>query len=178
METILFLAHTEADGSLGKAALEALELARGLDGDAGLWTRGRETANARIANCGATRFLAVTGDAFAQSRYATDAAAAEALVRAAGATIVIAPHTSRWARCLPGVAQRTGAAIDTHVASITPDWKISRWYYRQRMEAVLERAQRPWFLLVDGGGPAYPAADAGALPSRPSRWNCPPCGRA
>lgn len=159
METILLLAHSEPDGSLGRAALEALELARGQGGTLVCAVVGANTSKASIANCGATRFLAVTGDAFAQSRYSTDAAAAEALVRASGATVVIAPHTSRWARCLPGVAQRTGAAIDTHVASITADWKISRWYYRQRMEAVLERAQRPWFLLVDGGGPAYSAED-------------------
>ena len=46
--------------------------------------------------------------------------------------------------------------MDTHIASITPGLKVSRWYYRQRMEAVLERTARPWFLLLDGGcAPAY-----------------------
>ena len=26
---------------------------------------------------------------------------------------------------------------------------VTRWYYRQRMEAVLQRTQRPWFIGVD-----------------------------
>ena len=114
METILFLAHTEADGSLAKAALEALRggagaLRRRCDRRAG--RRGDRSAAAdQIADCGAARFLAVAGEAFAQSRYATDAAAAEALCRASGAAIVIAPSTSRWARALPGVAHAGWAA--------------------------------------------------------------------
>jgi electron transfer flavoprotein alpha subunit len=44
--------------------------------------------------------------------------------------------------------------VDTHVTGVAvADGKISvnRWYYRQRMEAVLARAQRPWFILVDPG---------------------------
>jgi electron transfer flavoprotein alpha subunit len=28
---------------------------------------------------------------------------------------------------------------------------IDRWYYRQRMEAKLERVQRPWIILIDPG---------------------------
>ena len=28
---------------------------------------------------------------------------------------------------------------------------INRWYYRQRMEAALQRQQRPWFILIDPG---------------------------
>jgi electron transfer flavoprotein alpha subunit len=152
-ETILFLAHTEQDGTLSKASLEALEAARGCGGAlvAGLVGADVAAAANSIAGCGATRFLSVGGEAFGQSRYSTDAAAAEAIIRAVGPDMVIAPHSSRWARALPGVAHRVGAAIDTHVASISPDRKISRWYYRQRMEAVLDRAARPWVLLVDSG---------------------------
>ena len=60
----------------------------------------------------------IDGDAFAEPRYATDAAAAEALCRASSAAIVIAPATSRWSRALPGVAFRLNGRIDTHAAGI------------------------------------------------------------
>ena len=83
-------------------------------------------------------------------RYATDAAAAEALARAAGATIVIAPSTSRWARALPGVAHRLGGCVDTHATDISAEG-VTRWYYRQRMEGVLQRAKRPWIVLLEAG---------------------------
>jgi electron transfer flavoprotein alpha subunit len=164
-ETVLFLAHTEPDGTLARIALEALEAARGLNRPLILGVVGADVQPAAdsIAGCGAQRILAVQGEAFGSSRYATDAAAAEAIVRLAGAALVMAPHTSRWARCLPGVAQRVGASVDTHIASVTPDLKVSRWYYRQRMEAVLERKTRPWFLLLDAGcAPAYTGAPATA----------------
>lgn len=156
METVLLLVHTEADGSLGKAALEALGAARSLGGGLTVGLVGadvRAAAN-RIARCGASRFLGVSGEDFRQPRYATDAAAAEAICRSAGAAIVIAPATSRWARVLPGVALRLGGRVDTHVTGVfladgTP--ALTRWYYRQRMEAVLHRSQRPWVILIDAG---------------------------
>ncbi len=164
METIFLLAHTEADGTLAKAAIEALGAAKGvstaLSGSsfvAGFIGSNTQPAANQIASCGAAKFLAVTGDDFAASRYATDAAAAEALCKAAGATIVIAPATSRLSRCLPGVAARLGGRADTHVTAIdtTADkLAVHRWYYRQRMEAVLTRSQRPWFILVDPGSQA------------------------
>jgi len=37
---------------------------------------------------------------------------------------------------------------------------INRWYYRQRMEATLTRAQRPWFILIDPG--SQTACECGA----------------
>ncbi|HSB72586.1 MAG TPA: electron transfer flavoprotein subunit alpha, partial [Candidatus Methylomirabilis sp.] len=161
MESILYLAHTEPDGSLGKAALEALAAAKSLAGGlgGGAFTIGlvggevQGAANA-IAACGATRFLGVSGLDFGQSRYASDAGAAEAVCRATGATLIVAPTTSRWSRVLPGVAQRLNGRIDTHVTGISAGGgrlSISRWYYRQRMEAVLTRAQRPWVVLLDPG---------------------------
>jgi electron transfer flavoprotein alpha subunit len=152
-ETVLFLAHTEAGGTLGRLALEALAAAKSLGGPllAGLIGGDVQSAADSIANCGASRILGVAGEAFAESRYATDAAAAEAIVKAAQAAIVVAPQTSRFARCLAGVAHRVGGRIDTHVTAIAEGPRITRWYYRQRMEAVLERAQRPWIILVDGG---------------------------
>ena len=161
METILLLAHTEQDGSLAKPALEALgatlELAAALGGAAvtvGLAGASVEAGANQIAGCGAARFLGVAGEAFSQPRYATDAAAAEAMARAAGATIVIAPSTSRWARVLSGVAHRLGGRVDTHANSITADGEatvVTRWFYRQRMEATLSRTQRPWVILLDAG---------------------------
>jgi electron transfer flavoprotein alpha subunit len=107
-----------------------------------------------IAACPATKYLAVAGADFSQSRYAADAAAAEAICRTAHATIVVAPATSRWARVLAGVAQRLGGCADTHVTGVSAkDGKISvnRWYYRQRMEGTLARTQRPWFIGIDPG---------------------------
>jgi electron transfer flavoprotein alpha subunit len=162
METILFLAHTEDGAGLSKAANEtlaaAVALARELPGSTlavGLVTAGDAQPEAdALANCGATRFLAVTGEDFATARYATDAAAAEALVRASAATIVLAPQTSRWARCLAGVAQRMHGRADTHATAVTLESgapAVTRWYYRQRIEGVSQRAQRPWFILLEPG---------------------------
>ncbi len=156
METILVLAHTETDGSLAKAALEALGVAKTLGGAliVGLVGENIQPAANSIASCGAAKFLGVTGTEFSQARYATDAAAAEALCKAAGAAIVIAPATSRWNRVLAGVAHRLGGRADTHVTAITAAnnvVSVNRWYYRQRMEAVLQRTQRPWVIALEAG---------------------------
>jgi electron transfer flavoprotein alpha subunit len=169
MDTILFLAHVEVDGSLGRPALEALDAAcslqAGLAGSTlviGLVGESVQAAADQTAGCGATRFLAVTGAEFAPARYATDAAAAAALCQAAQASLVVAPGTSRWLRSLPGAAQRAGGRADTHVTALNiQDGRVAihRWYYRQRMEGVLTRAHRPWFILVDPGSqPAWPGA--------------------
>ena len=174
METILFLTHVEADGSLSKASREtlaaAIELGRQLAGASltvGLVAAGDGQAAAdSIGGCGAARFLAVSGEDFATARYATDAASAEALTRAAGATLVISTATSRWARCLSGVAQRMQGRADTHATAITVEGgmpAVTRWYYRQRIEGVFERAQRPWFILLEPGtGEAWQGAAAHA----------------
>src|SRR5579863_2983142 len=120
MEPVLLLAHTEADGRLGKAALEALTAAKALGGELTVGLVGAAVGQAadQVAGAGAARILAVTGEAFTQSRYATDAAAAEALCRASAAGIVLAPATSRWSRALPGVAYRLGGRIDTHATNL------------------------------------------------------------
>lgn len=156
MESILVLAHTEADGTLARPALEALAAALALGGEVALGLAGGQTQAAadQVSGCGAVRFLAVEGDCFAESRYSTDAAAAEALCRAADSRIVIAANTSRWARSLPGVAFRLGGRVDTHATAIAirngvP--ALTRWFYRQRMEAVLTRSERPWIVLLDPG---------------------------
>lgn len=161
METILFLAHTESDGSLAPAALEAVgaavSLHSALPGSvfvAGLLGSQVQAGANQVAHCGATKFFGVAGPDFDSSRYASDTAAAAALVKAAGATLVIAPGTLRLLRCLPGVAQRLGGRADTHVTGLKADAAqvaINRWYYRQRMEGVLSRRHRPWIIAVDPG---------------------------
>jgi electron transfer flavoprotein alpha subunit len=156
MENILLLIHTETDGTLAKPALEALAAALALGGEltVGLVGAAVQPAADQISGAGAVRTLAVCGEAFAAPRYATDAAAAEALARASGAAIVLAPATSRWSRAVPGAAFRLDGRVDTHATSLAVQNgapAVTRWFYRQRMEAVLTRTQRPWFVLLDGG---------------------------
>ena len=161
METILLLAHTEADGSFGKSVREALHVAaslhKGLASSklvVGLIGENIQAAADSIAACPAAKYFGVAGAEFAQARYATDAAAAEAICRAAQATVVVAPATSRFNRCLAGVAQRLGGRADTHVTGVAAENGkicVNRWYYRQRMEAAQQRMQRPWFMLIDPG---------------------------
>jgi len=148
METILLLTHADA----GKPALEALAAAKELGGTLviGLFGADVQAAANQMAGCGATKFLGVTGADFAQARYVSDAAAAEVLVKAAQATIVIVPATSRMNRIIAGVAHRCGGRADTHVTGIAAT-SITRWYYRQRMEAAQSRAHRPWFIALDPG---------------------------
>jgi electron transfer flavoprotein alpha subunit len=170
MENVLLLTHTEADGSLPKAALEALGAARTLAGGGaitvGIFGAAVDPAVAALGGAGVAKVLAVTGEPFAQGRYATDAAAAAALAKASGAAIVVAPATSRLARVAAGVAERLGGRVDTHVTAVSTDGgpAVTRWYYRQRIEAKLRRKERPWVLLVDPG--AFPAEkpQGGAAP--------------
>lgn len=175
-QTVLLLLHAQPDGTVDRPSLEGVSAALALRDALGaalhvglVGSKAREAAEA-LVTCGASRWLAVDDGAFDAARYATDAAAAEALVRASGASLVIAPHTSRWARALPGVAHRVGGRIDTHVvrleigdgadrvagqeAGSRAAVRVVRWYYRQRMEALLTRAERPWIVLVEPG--CYP----------------------
>jgi electron transfer flavoprotein alpha subunit len=157
---ILFLAHLDETGmALPRVAFEVLGAAVVLaarTGGAltiGLIGENVEDAARGLASAGA-RILGVSGAEFAHPRYSTDAAAAEAICRAASAELVIAPATSRFLRVLPGVSQRLRGQVDTHITSIeTADSSVSakRWFYRQRLEGVIQRDARPWFLLADSG---------------------------
>jgi len=161
MDKILLLAHTQEDGSLPKGAYEslnaALRLAADLGGAAltvGLIGKDVQAAADSLAACGAASILAVTGEDFADSRYSSDAAAVTTLVKQAAPTLVIAPTSSRFSRCLPGAAYRCDGRIETHITGIkVADGaiQVQRWYYRQRMVATLSRAHRPWFLVIDSG---------------------------
>jgi electron transfer flavoprotein alpha subunit len=170
MENILVLTHADESGSaLTKASLEAVtagvELAARLSAPLtiGIVATDTKSAAAALDSTGA-RLLAVSGEAFAQARYATDAAAVEAICRAANATIVLAPGSSRFTRVAAGVAHRLGGFIDTHITALSRADKIeaSRWFYRQRIEAVVSRDVRPWFLMLDAGTHAAFAGASGA----------------
>ena len=170
MDKILVLTHVDESGAaLAKASLEAvscgMELATAISAELTVGVIGADVAQAAAQLAGAApKVLAVSGEAFAQPRYATDAAACEALVKAAGATLVLAPSTARFARVMAGVAHRAGGAIDTHITALSPSLEATRWFYRQRIEAVVKREKRPWFLLLDAGTHAAYAA-TGAAPS-------------
>jgi len=159
MDTIVFLAHTESDGALAKASLEALTaaqtLAQGLGASLAVGLFGADVAAAAkaVAGCGATLY-GVSGEAFAVSRYATDAAAMEALCQAAKANIILAADDARISRAIPGVAARLGARIDTHVTGLAAkdgSPVATRGYYRQRLTAEITRSARPWCLTIAGG---------------------------
>ena len=171
METILVLTHADETGSaLTKASLEAVtagkELAARLNASLAIGIVAIDaTAAASALASTVARLLAVSGEPFAQPRYSTDAAALEALCRAAEASIVLAPASARFARVAAGVAHRLGGFVDTHITAIggTDGVEATRWFYRQRVEAVLSRDGRPWYLLLDAGthaafaGPPAPA---------------------
>jgi electron transfer flavoprotein alpha subunit len=159
MESILVLTHVDETGSsLTRPSLEAvtagIDLAARLSVPLAIGiVAANATEAARVLTASGAHLLAVAGDAVAQPRYATDAAACEALCRTAQATIVLAPSSSRFARVAAGVAHRLGGVIDTHITSIggTASVEAARWFYRQRVEAVLTRDTRPWVLLLDSG---------------------------
>jgi electron transfer flavoprotein alpha subunit len=159
MESILVLTHADESGSaLSNASLEVvtagLELADRLNAKLAIGIVAEDVTNlSKILPSAGARLLAVSGAAFAQARYSTDAAACEALCRTAGATIVLAPASSRFTRVAASVAHRLGGFIDTHISSLggTDRVEATRWFYRQRVEAVITRDARPWFLLLDAG---------------------------
>jgi electron transfer flavoprotein alpha subunit len=161
LDNILFLAHvSDAGDALSKTSYEvlgaALKLSQEIDGHLtiGLIGSNVEAAAESIAAAGAERILAVTGPDFATARYASDAAAVEALCRAAGATLILAPSTSRFMRVAAGVAHRLNGCIDTHVTSLEAvdgAFHATRWFYRQRIEGVIRRDVRPWIVLLESG---------------------------
>jgi electron transfer flavoprotein alpha subunit len=164
MDKILVLLHTEADGTLGRAAKECL----GVAASVGAYEIAISGAGAATAASAAGAALCVEGDEFAVPRSATDAAAAEALIRASGATLVLAPGTSRWSRALPMAAARLNGVIDTHIVGLETAGEaihLKRWFYRQRIEGTVARTRRPWIVLIEPG--AFPAVDDAAIARTP-----------
>jgi electron transfer flavoprotein alpha subunit len=172
MESILILTHADESGSaLTKASLEAVtagkELAARLGAELMIGIVAKHATHAAKQVAGAApKVLAVQGEAFAEARFASDAAACTELCRAAQAAIVLAPESSRFARVMAAVAHRVGGVIDTHITAVGGAEKVeaARWFYRQRVEAIITRDKRPWFLLLDAGTHAAFAADAAAQP--------------
>ena len=158
-ESFFVLTHAdETGGSLTKASLEAVsagkEIAARLSAPLVIGILSADaTALAKQLTGVEARVLAVSGEEFGQARYATDAAACEALCKAAQATVILAPQSSRMARVAAGVAHRIGGEVDTHITSIegSETVEVQRWFYRQRIEAMLSRSARPWVLLLESG---------------------------
>jgi electron transfer flavoprotein alpha subunit len=169
MDTILLLTHSEPDGGLPRAALEALTAARALRGTvcAAVFGAATEKAAGTLAAAGVGSVLVAQDPALAEPRYATDAAAATALAQAVGAWVIVAPATARMARVMAGVTLRLGGRIETHVTQLVDEGGPTavRWYYRQRIEAKLRRKERPWVLLVDPGSQPPAPADGVAVPA-------------
>ena len=169
MDTILVLTHADETGSaLSKASLEAVtagkELSARLSATLVIGLVAADPAAANSLVSASARIIAVSGEAFSQARYATDAAALEALCRTANASIVLVPGSSRFTRVAAGVAHRLGGFIDTHITALsgTETVEATRWFYRQRTEAVISRNTRPWFLVLDAGTHSAFAGDSGA----------------
>src|SRR3974390_701835 len=171
-QNILFLAHVDEVGTaLPKAAYEALgaalELAQQPGGTLTIGLVG-EDVEAAAGTIAATRarILGVSGPDFAHPRYASDAAAVEAICRAVSPQVVVAAATSRFLRVVPGVSQRLQGSVDTHLTSIELlDGVLTakRWLYRQRLEATRQREARPWFVMLDSGcRPAWTGTPAPA----------------
>jgi electron transfer flavoprotein alpha subunit len=176
VDTILILIHVDKGAVPTKAALETLGAAKdvaeagGANLAVGLVGESLQPAANHIAGCGASRFLGIEGAEFGHSRYGSDIAAAEAICRAANPTIVIVPATSRWNRVVAGLAHRLGGRADTHVTDLVAakgGLTVTRWYYRQRMEAVLHRTQRPWFIALEAGCHAPWKGDSGTAKIEP-----------
>jgi len=171
MADLLLVLHTECDGSFSKGALESISTAVDVSSKmsspfaVGIIGLGASAAADSIAGCGAENFYVVEDEAVAAPRYSTDTKAAAALIKTSGAQIVLAPGSSRFARCMPGAACRAGAAVDTHIVALSVaegTLKAQRWYYRQRILTTLHREARPWVLLVDGGVKAAWQGEAGS----------------
>src|ERR1700739_870238 len=130
-ESILVLTQADEMGSaLTKASLEVVtagkELATRLDASFAIGivaVDANAVAGALAEVC--ARILGVSGAPFAQARYASDAAACEALCKAVQPTIALAPGSSRFARVAAGVAHRVGGLVDTHITSIGGAGRVS-----------------------------------------------------
>ncbi len=156
---VLFVAATEKDGSLGRGALEALSGAKALAGQAsaqlcaGIFGENVQAAANLAAGAGAKVFLAAHAE-LADPRYSSDAAAMEALCKAAEADVILTAADSRMSRIAAGVAQRLGGAVDTQLTGIVFEDKAvvaTRWFYRQRMVGRIKRDTRPWVATISPG---------------------------
>ena len=123
---LIVLLHTQPDGSLPKAAFEAVSAAKQLNApfSVGILGANAKAACGQLADSGAAAYYAAEGDDLAQPRYATDVAAAVALVKAAGADhlefgrdyLIPKPMDPRLPKKIAKVVAQ--AAIDSGVAQL------------------------------------------------------------
>lgn len=171
MSTILMLMPVEEQDAQSKVFLGTVAAAKqlaeltnttlvaGLFGAAGI-----PEAVQALAGAGFARVLVAADPALAGARYASDAAAAEALCRAVAAHYVVAPAVARVQRVLAGVTLRLRGSLDTNIVAFQPGPKAVRWFYRQRLRGIVERVGRPWFMSVDAGNFEPWTAAGGATP--------------
>lgn len=164
---VLWIGFTNLNGSLDKPSLEALTAARTIaDGTGGTLTAGlvgtsSDAAATQIGGAAAAQVLAVTGDALAAPRYASDVAACAQLARQSDAGIIVSTAGSRFSRIAAGLAQRLEGVVDTQITGLAAEGgalAVSRWFYRQRMIGRLKRTARPWILSIAPGSFAPCAA--------------------
>ena len=175
MEKILVLTHADETGSaLTKASLEAvtagLELAARLTAPLTIGIRGADSASRNCGQCVLPPARACwPSPARPLRRRATPPTPRPAKLFAAPRR---PPSCSlpavRALRALPPAWRIGWAASSTRTSQLsaaTTAVEATRWFYRQRIEAVLSRDARPWFLLLDAGTHA-------ALQARrpPRRW--------
>lgn len=160
MERVLFLSHTEQDGSLSKISLEALSAAKKITSllntefVIGLWGEKIDGAAAQVANSIPHKIIAVNGEEYKNSRYYTDTLACETICKSAEAHYIISAASSRVARVIAGVATRMKGLVDTHANEFNCNnglLEATRWFYKQRMHSSVKRTKRPWFITVDPG---------------------------
>lgn len=160
-EKLLILIHAQEESGLcfsAEVVSAAKQIVQNLGGrasfDIGFIGTNVSDYAKHFASCGAERFFAVSGKSFEAARYESDAAAAEAIFKVSNPTIILAAGTSRCLRYFSGLALRLGGRVDTHVVGISAGAdgvNVSRWFYRQRIEAKLSRNIRPWFIAIDQG---------------------------
>ncbi|MEX0323957.1 MAG: electron transfer flavoprotein subunit alpha/FixB family protein [Puniceicoccaceae bacterium] len=159
-ENVLVLIALDESGVPLKGDLEAITLGSDLSlsvgGSLSIGVYGADTTAAAesIKTMGASKIFTISGEAYSVSRYKTDAAAAEAIARESGASIILGSASVRWSRIAAGLAQRLGGVFDSNITAIqSGDGAVSidRWYYRQRMKGELSRTQRPWVLTASAG---------------------------
>ncbi|NLD62017.1 electron transfer flavoprotein subunit alpha [Candidatus Sumerlaeota bacterium] len=159
MERILCLLHTQSDGTLSQLALETLTVSSTTAAQlpdavllVGILGTATQQAATQIGSCGANQFFIAEDPALEKGSYHNDTNAAEAIAKAAQATIIFAPADSRFNRMISGMAIRLNGRADTHAVAVAADngtLTISRWYYRQRIIAQQTRQQRPWVISIE-----------------------------
>jgi electron transfer flavoprotein alpha subunit len=172
MSAVLVVLFAEKEGEpLRKQGLEAVAAAKsvaeslGNELVVGVIGGAVQAAADRVAGCGAAKVVGVAGPEFADGRYVSDAAAAEAIAKQVAPAIVIGAAGSRWNRVVAGLAQRLDGRADSHITGLeVQDGSLlaTRWVYRQRIETLFTRSQRPWLMAVESGVAGGAMAEAGS----------------